>query len=391
MTFYNCLRRAFMQKFALLLVICFLLCSCSQGQKKTFETETESTTISETVVETSSESSAETYTTSITTEIEIATETTAETDIEYSEYVYNPPQEVLDTHFYSDDIEAEISFIWIGHDPGKLWYEESPYTANMTDEEYTDILHNEFKETLPDEIVDDMLLYASETEWSKNCAVVGMGYMLYDMNNDGHEDYITAESISSDGYTAAYLYKIYISYGNGSYKSIKWSCFKEYNAPHILKSQTNDLKDIMILHNSNYPIITYNSDDSYTPRDILDEKHTFWGYDTYSDNLIKVGMYISVIDAPIGEYYTAIKLADNPYLKNNMLYTCYPDGTPRSYIEKPFGESLPTDFSPTQDGYYFYGELNDEYTQNDLDPEFFWSGLDLLEIKYIAVNGDNNH
>ncbi|MCH5348176.1 MAG: hypothetical protein J1E40_02540 [Oscillospiraceae bacterium] len=51
-----------MPKFALLLVICLLLCSCSPQQEKTFETETETenATISETVVETLPESSAET-------------------------------------------------------------------------------------------------------------------------------------------------------------------------------------------------------------------------------------------------------------------------------------------------------------------------------------------
>ena len=64
-----------MQKFALLLVICFLLCSCSRGQEKTFETETESATISETSVRISYESSTETtesHITSITSETEKA-------------------------------------------------------------------------------------------------------------------------------------------------------------------------------------------------------------------------------------------------------------------------------------------------------------------------------
>ena len=67
-----------MQKFALLLAICLLLCSCSQGQEKTFETETESAAISETAVETSSESSAETtetYTAPVITETEYRDET----------------------------------------------------------------------------------------------------------------------------------------------------------------------------------------------------------------------------------------------------------------------------------------------------------------------------
>lgn len=49
-----------MPKFALLLIVCLLLCSCSHGQEKTFEAETESAAISETADEISSESSAET-------------------------------------------------------------------------------------------------------------------------------------------------------------------------------------------------------------------------------------------------------------------------------------------------------------------------------------------
>ena len=102
-----------MSKFALLLVICLLLCSCSREQEKTFETE--SATISETVIETSSESSAEateTHTTPIIAETETTTETEPVSECHceydwqhsYAEYINN-----LDFYMglYIDDINDD--------------------------------------------------------------------------------------------------------------------------------------------------------------------------------------------------------------------------------------------------------------------------------------------
>ena len=66
-----------------------------------------------------------------------------------------------------------------------------------------------------------------------------------------------------------------------------------------------------------------------------------------------------------------------------ILYTCYSDGAPRTYTQKPFGESLPTDFAPSIEGYDFYVELTDEGTKHDD------ISLDILEIKYVAVDNDS--
>ena len=300
-------------------------------------------------------------------------------------YKYQPPQEVLNTCFYCDNIETKIKLKWIGHDPAGYWYmEDKSYCVDVNNDEYINFLYTKCKEILPNEIVDDMFLYKLETEWSKDLTIVGMGYMLFDLNDDGYEDYIIAEGVSGDGYMTSYLYKMYICSDKDIYIPVKWSCLKQFNdIQYILKTKTNGLRDIMVLHNANYPVITYEGGDSYTPCEMLDERHTFICYEIMSDNILHLNMRVSVIDAPLGEYYTAIKVADNPYIKNNVLYTCYPDGTPRTYTQKPFGESLPTDFAPSIDGYDFYVELTDEGV------EATNVSLDILEIKYVAVDDDS--
>ena len=370
-----------MPKFALLLVVCLLLCSCSQGQEKTFETETESATISETSSETSSVSSAEATeidATPIIAEKEITTETTTETDIEYGEYVYSPPQEVLDTHFYCDDIDKKIEWEIVLNEDEKGKF-EGDYIS--TDD-------------MPEFIVEDMKDYSLKNSYYAERhseeygePYFGMRYMLYDMNDDGIDDYIV-RAVRSYIWNPDYefFYKVYITQEDGSYIPVAWDCLEKFNnIQYILKTKTNGLRDMMVLQNSNYPIITYDGGDSYTKFYDSDERHTFLTAKILPNNILHLNMNISAIDAPVGEYYTAIKFADNPYLKNNMLYTCYPDGTPRSYIFKPIGESLPTDFHPSQEGYDFYVEVNE-----DMRSEFDYY-KDLLEIKYIAVNDDNNH
>lgn len=170
---------------------------------------------------------------------------------------------------------------------------------------------------------------------------------------------------------------------------IPWLESTRLSCLYFLSTKTNGLKDIFVYHNSNTPSMKYDGISAYGGAVGPDEMHTFLKVDMLSDNILHLNMNISASDAPLGEYYTAIKFADNPYMKNNMLYTCYPDVTPRSYIEKPYGEWLPTDFNPSQEGYDFYVELDkDAMGTIDIDDlrDNVWNYLDLLEIKYVAVN-----
>lgn len=381
-----------MPKIALLLVICLLLCSCFQGQDKTFETETEteSATISETVVETLSESSAEAHTTSIAAEIETVTEKTAETCIEYGEYVYNPPQEVLDTHFYCDDIEAKIDCQNVldgDFEIGDIW----------NDPEAEKALYEALTKNLPAEIVDNVTQnlpfpYYSDDFLSKyNYKVDEIFSMKYDFNSDGIDDYFLNVSLKegAEFFMSENFFERIFLYDSGSYVPVEVPSLESSRSGclYILSTETNGLKDIFVYHNSNTPTIKYDGVSAYGGAVSADENHTFLDGDILPGNILHINLNISVIDAPVGEYYTAIKFEDNPYIKNNLLYTCYPDGTPRSYIETPYGEPSPTYFSTAIEGYDFYVELNEDIP-DDFHPENYYLPLymHLLEIKYVAVN-----
>ena len=382
-----------MPKIALLLAVCLLLCSCSALQEKTFETETESTTISEAAVETSSETSAETHTTSIAAEIETAAETTAEADIEYGEYVYSPPQEVLGTHFYCEDVEEKITLQNASNEDFDIF-------DIFNDPEVEKAMHKAWAENLPQEIVDDMIenpqFHKILHDVDKNdIKITSMSYMKYDFNSDGIEDYYVSADLDKRDEVEGLLYmqtfydfcRVYITKENG-FLPIKIPTFGDtQNSIHsILSTETNGVKDLLAFCNSNAPSLKYDGISSYGDFTEADERHTFLKDGILPGNILHINMKISVIDAPLGEYYTAIKFADNPYLKNNVLYTCYPDGTPRSYIKKPYEEWLPTDFNPSQEGYDFYIELNEDKIDEFKAERSVYRSLDLLEIKYIAVN-----
>ena len=309
-----------------------------------------------------------------TTTSKAAEKTTAtQTEAEQIDFEYQPPQEVLDAHFYSDDIETEIKW-------------EGILTEDLKEQVDWDYI---LIDDMPEFIIEDILEYSLENsvyfkEHGDNHGEPSHGfrYMMYDMNDDGLDDYIVRCGVGyiwiPDGES---FYKIYLTNEDGSYTPITWDCVEEFHrTQYILKTKTNGVKDIMVLHNKNCPIITYEGDGTYTPCEMLDERHTFTDSENLPNNTLHFNVKLSVIDAPLGEYYTAIKVADKPYIKNNVLYTCYPDGTPRTYTQKPFGESLPTDFHPSQEGYDFYVELTDEGAKYDK------ISLDILEIKYIAVD-----
>lgn len=282
-------------------------------------------------------------------------------------YKYQPAEEISNAHFYSDDIETEM--IWTD-----IFSQDTPPEKS----DYAQI------DTISHELIKDILEYSFEnTEYTAN-NIYGyhLSYMLYDMNNDGTDDYLlktTFKCIWDECF-----YKIYLAQSDGTFTPVTWDCVEIFHDPYILKTETNGLKDIMVLHNSNYPIITYNGSDSYTPCEMLDERHTFMEAEIMPDNILHINMKVSVADTPDGEYYTAIKLADNPYLAENMLYSCYLDGTPETHTEAH--DHHPGKFNPSSDGYDFYASLTDEGSAAFSDEDNVWSLLDLLEIKHIAAN-----
>lgn len=355
-----------MKKLFAALISLTLLCSCGTGQPD--ETETTAS-----IAETTSAQMQRTETASQAAQTET---TAAQTETEYGDYEYQPPSEVLGTYFYSDDIEAEIKW-------------ESILTEDMKDKADGDHISTD---DMPEFIIEDILKYSLEnSEYAKIHSDKygepshGFGYMMYDMNGDGLDDYIVKCGVryiwNPDGES---FYKIYLTGEDGSYTPIIWDCVEQFHpTQYILKTKTNGIKDILVFTNSNEPALKYDGVSAYGGAAELDEMHTFIEFDILYDNILHMNMNISVIDAPPGEYYTAIKFADNSYLKNNMLYTCDPDGTPRTYTKKPYGEH--NDFSPAVQGYDFYAELTDDGVEVFSEEDNVWQLLNLLEIKYIPA------
>lgn len=119
-----------------------------------------------------------------TTVSEVTEDSEAETG--YGEYVYTPPREVLDTHFYCDDIEAEIvcqNVLGDDFDIGDIW----------NDPEAEKALYEALTKNLPAEIVDNVMQnyqspYDSE-KYSDKYKVDEIFYMKYDIDSDGEDDY----------------------------------------------------------------------------------------------------------------------------------------------------------------------------------------------------------
>ena len=197
-----------------------------------------------------------------------------ETDISVVESPYNyaPPSEVMNTHFYSDDIEVKIKAqVFAGNDPLLQFQDKNipKYDQYRTihNAEITNKLYEEIKAEIPIEFVDNMLDYASQFEDIKDDVMTGIGYMKYDINLDGVQDYLVTACMSHDGIMfSCYLSKIYLDNADGTYKDISWgSSSLSFVGNYILSTSTNGLKDFKVLCNGNYPIITYAGDDSYTP------------------------------------------------------------------------------------------------------------------------------
>ncbi len=293
-------------------------------------------------------------------------------------YRYAPPQDVLDIEFYCDRIEAEIVFESITED---LFGSPDAICAALP-------------ERVPEDIADVLLRLIADPPYfpyfsNVELRPVDVLCFEYDLNLDESVDYLF--NVQMIGFTDQnimwsppyYHFEIaFVSQGS-EYVCVGLPVYQNViSVPkYVLSSQTNGLKDLMVFHNSNKPALQYDGLGTYGNAVEIDEKHTFLSGEIISDNILHLNMNLSVIDRSYEEYCVAVKFAENPYLKNNLLYTSYPDGTPRSYSKKDDVVS----FSPSTEGYDFYIELNDDAVANGFDADWLFHYLDLLEIKYIAV------
>lgn len=269
-------------------------------------------------------------------------------------YKYQLPECCKKLKWYSDDIITKITF----NDYTPEDYKADEF-SNFLKPDCRQKLLNAFYKKFPKEIVDDMDKSIIPTYNSYECykndpkistyKIVTIGSMCYDMNSDGIDDYIIRAWVSDNGdleQFGSYLYGVYLANGNGKYKPIKWN---SYINSYILSTSTNGVKDLMVLCNSNNPIIQYDGKNSYSKADEVDEKHIFTNKQILNnDKILKYVLNNPCVDYPEkSEYYVSIKFKDNPYLKENILYTCEPDGTPKSYDNEANSE------------YIFYAELKD--------------------------------
>lgn len=286
-------------------------------------------------------------------------------------YKYQPPKEVMNTQFYSKDIEKEIVF--------DEYTPEFYAYMNFYDKGYRELLLEDFYKHYPKEIVDDLNVsiiskiensYAdSYNEKEKiDCKIIRIGCMMYDMNFDGTEDYVIDAWVSENGddyYFGFDLCKIYLVVENSAYKSIDWENNKLSPHKYILSSQTNGLKNLLILTNGNKPESTYDGKSRYIDSEYLDEKHLCEvKLEQVENNIVKCfGMLES--KGISGKCYYAAYFQDNPYLKNNILYSCAPDGTPKIIDSQEFE---------------FYAELK----EGVIIPEYCF--LTPTEFRYIPVD-----
>lgn len=362
-----------MKKLFAAIISLTLLCSC--GKVNTAETET-AVSVTETTT-TQTEQTEQTTTTQSTEE-----ETTAvQTEAEQVDYEYQPPQEVLNTHFYSDDIEAKIECEPILDDD---------YRDVFNDEEAINEVYSAIAAILPQEIVDNIYNNIQITPFEglpEHYRIKNVSYMKYDLNSDGTDDYYLYVDITDEVMNVMgnfHFERVFIADGDG-FKPINIPSFNDgrTSCRYILSTRTNGVKDIFAFHNSQKPSFEYDGVSAYGGAVETDEMHTFINFKILPDNILYLNMNIFATDGSVGEHYTAIKFADNPYIKNNLLYTCYPDGTPRTYIEKSHGED--NAFSPSIEGYDFYVELTDEGATAFAEEDIIWHLLDLQEIKYISA------
>lgn len=309
----------------------------------------------------------------------------SETSDKAINYKYQPTDSIKSVSWYHDEIIKAVSY--------------DVYTNNEILPETTDNeLLKSFYDILPQKMVDEVILVCNRNSkgnpFRKDTDKVwDMSYMKFDLNSDGTEDYLlnmrvgtpdfSNEGALIDSIRLFYnVYKAVLMKPDGTFKviDIPLNIDLYVNVPwYLLSSETNGLKDILVAENGNNPVLHYDGNIIYGGGGIIDESHTFIGYDVLQNNILHINMKVSVIDADVGEYYTIIYVKDNPYLKNNKLYTSYSDGTPKSYLKKPTGEWKPDDFNPGIDGYDFYVELKDGV---ELPDNYYFSPN---EIRYIPV------
>ena len=193
-------------------------------------------------------------------------------------YEYSPPQEVLKTHFYIDDIETKIML-------QNASSEDFNILNIFSNSEVEKAMYKAFAKNLPSEIVDDMTQNIQFPDWLSDfdLKITSMGYMKYDFNSDNREDYYVVANLNDKSEVECKLYtqtfysfdRIYIS-EDSSFVPITIPSFDDtQNGVHaILSTETNGLKDLLAFCNSNAPTLKYDGVSAYGGFTESDERHT---------------------------------------------------------------------------------------------------------------------
>lgn len=282
-------------------------------------------------------------------------------------YKYQLPEELKNLTWNTDKIVTKIDYDYFRNDENI--YNNIPKEIVAKTENY--VMTGDFE-------------IHGISEVSDNEHIAWFGVMKYDMNSDGVLDYLIIGQVMRDEYISDKpggiehwnVYMLYITQNDGTYKAIKRDAFVDRANEYILDTQTNGINDLMVLSlciiEDNDIVIKYNGEDSYSEIQYIDEKY-FNNCEKYKDNIVKITLNMNY--AAYRKSYIAIKYYDNPYLKENLLYCCNPDGTP--YI---CDENHPTDIF--SDGYVFYAELKDGV---NISTALQNMNSRPTEIKYISI------
>jgi hypothetical protein len=108
--------------------------------------------------------------------------------------------------------------------------------------------------------------------------------------------------------------------------------------------------------NAENVLIKYDGVNSYGEIHHLNGKY-FADVESYSDNIVKIMISFGVV-VNDSKGYAAVKYYNHPYLKENLLYSCTPDGKPYEYDVN--------DDLRIGNGFVFYAEVKDGFDVSEV-------------------------
>jgi hypothetical protein len=290
------------------------------------------------------------------------------------DFKYQPPESVKDIFWYSDYKEFEIL-----------------YTFYPNDEYITDYL--------PKEIVDDFTEYVSERIDTSIENIGFFGVTMYDINDDGTNDYlVTARALpipyiigDNDSLYTLYIRDypaVFLENSNGydfiPRATTKFnSIIEDTNDGFVMSTKTNGLKDIFLEVQEGFRI-TYDGKSEYLPENI-NYSNVFGECELVNDSLCKFTLKntnypISFDGELINDYYVCVKFNENnnPF-KEDVIYTCNMAGEAVYYRDGyPVNESVTDPFK--QGNFVFYIPIKSLEAYKDFEQNRI---IDILEIKYV--------